>query len=167
MPLADRVLFAPYQLGAFLNSRWWTRRAPAPAEIVPGLFLGRIPSRFDRPAATFGTIVDLCAELPARQGNGIVEAFPLLDLVAPSPAILAEAAKSIEAARANGTVLACCALGYSRSAAVVATWLLQSGRAQTVEEAIGLMRAARPGIVLGADACAAIAAAVKTGKADG
>ncbi|GLS22787.1 ser/threonine protein phosphatase [Labrys miyagiensis] len=167
MPLADRLLFAPYQLGAFLNSRWWTRTAPAPAEILPGLFLGRIPSWFDRPAASFGTIVDLCAELPARRGRGTVEAFPLLDLVAPAPAILAEAAKSIEAARASGTVLACCALGYSRSAAVVATWLLQSGRAGTVEEAIGIIRAVRPAIVLGPDARAAIAAVGKTGKADG
>ena len=32
MPLAVRLLFAPYQLGAFLNSRWWTRRQPSAGE---------------------------------------------------------------------------------------------------------------------------------------
>jgi membrane-associated phospholipid phosphatase len=167
MPVADRLLFAPYQLGAFLNSRWWTRRAPEPAEVQPGLFLGRIPSRFDRTVTAFDAIVDLCAELPARQGRGTVHAFPLLDLVAPGPEVIGEAAKSIEATRESGTVLVCCALGYSRSAAVVATWLLQSGRAKTVDEAIGIVRAARPRIVLRPDALAAIAAAGKAGQVDG
>ena len=167
MPLADRLLFAPYQLGAFLNSRWWTRARPTPTEIVPGLFLGRIPSRFDRTPASYGTIIDLCAEMPAARRREPVRAFPLLDLVAPETTLLADAAKSIEAARGNGTVLVCCALGYSRSAAVVATWLLQVGRAKTVEEAVGIMRAAGSRIVLGPVACAAIAAAGKTGQGDG
>ncbi|CAM5770140.1 ser/threonine protein phosphatase [Labrys miyagiensis] len=167
MPLAERLLFAPYQLGAFLNSRWWTRSAPRPVEIGHGLFLGRIPSRFDRPAEAFDVIIDLCAELPAWRGRGVVRAFPLLDLVAPSPAALRDVAKSIEAARGEGRVLACCALGYSRSAAAVATWLLYSGRARTVEEAVAIIRAVRPGIVLGPDARAAIAAAGKAGQIDG
>jgi Dual specificity phosphatase, catalytic domain len=167
MPHADRLLFAPYQLGAFLNSRWWTRARPTPTEIVPGLFLGRIPSRFDRTPASYGTIIDLCAELPARRGRGLVRAFPLLDLVSPETTLLADAAKSIEAARGNGTVLVCCALGYSRSAAVVATWLLQVGRAKTVEEALGIMRAAGSRIVLGPVACVAVVAAGKTGQGDG
>ena len=37
-----------------------------------------------------------------------------------------------------------CALGYSRSAAVIATWLVRSGRATSAGEAIGLMRERRP-----------------------
>ncbi len=167
MPVAARLLFAPYQLGAFLNSRWWTRRAPKAVEVLPGLFLGRIPLRWDRGRPTTGRIVDLCAELPASRGGASVHAFPLLDLVAPDPATLSNAAKSIEAARGNGTVLVCCALGYSRSAAVVATWLLQSGRAGTMEEAVGIVRAARPRIVLAPEALAAIAAAGKAGQVDG
>jgi len=45
-------------------------------------------------------------------------------------------------------VLVCCALGYSRSAASVATWLLRSGRARDVAEAVAMVRTARPSIVL-------------------
>jgi len=43
----------------------------------------------------------------------------------------------------------CCALGYSRSAASVAAWLLRSGRASDADAAVAIVRAARPGIVLG------------------
>jgi protein-tyrosine phosphatase len=73
----------------------------------------------------------------------------MLDLVAPEPKALREAAQDIETARARGRVLVCCALGYSRSAAAVAAWLLLSGRADAVEAAVARVRAARPAIVLG------------------
>lgn len=160
MTLAARLLFAPYQFGAFLNSRWWTRREPASGEVRPGVHLGRIPSRFDRTSRNDGSIVDLAAELPAWR-RVPVRAVPMLDLVVPPAASLVEAARAIEAARGQGTVLVCCALGYSRSAAAVATWLLASGQAGSVEEAVAILRAVRPRIVLGSDAEAAIAAAGK------
>lgn len=61
----------------------------------------------------------------------------------------------------------CCALGYSRSAAVVATWLIAGGQAGSVEEAVAMLRAVRPRIVLGSDALAAIAAAGRMVGTDG
>jgi protein-tyrosine phosphatase len=160
MSLAARLLFAPYQLGAFLNSRWWTRREPSAGEVRSGIYLGRIPSRFDRAPATYGSVVELAAELPAWRGVS-TRAVPMLDLIAPEAISLAAAARAIEVARGQGTVLVCCALGYSRSAAAVATWLLASGEAGTVGEAIAIIRAIRPRIVLGSDAQAAISAAGK------
>jgi len=50
----------------------------------------------------------------------------MLDLVSPSQAQLEQAAQAIGAARAtaNGPVLVCCALGFSRSALAVAAGLL-------------------------------------------
>jgi hypothetical protein len=54
------TLFAPYIAGAWINSRFWTRRHAAPCEVADGVFIGRIPSR----RAPFDAIVDLCAELP-------------------------------------------------------------------------------------------------------
>ena len=50
---------------------------------------------------------------------------------------------------ANGPVLVCCALGFSRSAAAIAAWLLATRRAIGVAEAVEHVRRARPAAVLG------------------
>jgi protein-tyrosine phosphatase len=85
----------------------------------------------------------------------------MLDLVVPAPAQLARATAEIEQARAVGRVLVCCALGYSRSAAAVAAWLLTTGRAASADAAIAEIRRARPRIVLDNGARAAIARAAR------
>ena len=50
---------------------------------------------------------------------------------------------------AQGPLLVACALGYSRSATLVAAWLLLSGRAADVESAVAVLRRARPQVLLG------------------
>jgi membrane-associated phospholipid phosphatase len=150
-----QLLLAPYLLGAFVNSRLWTWGAPA-EEVTDGVFVGRIPSR--KSAAPFAGTVDLCAELPGPSGVSC-RAVPMLDLVTPPPGRLRQAALAIEHARVVGPVLVCCALGYSRSAAAVACWLLMTGRAGSAEAAVARVRRARPRIVLDAAALDAIAEA--------
>ena len=157
MSLAARLLLAPYLAGAFVNSRSWTRREPVPVAIGDGVWLGRIPRT--RGTTGFGTIVDTCAELPGAATAGIWTCIPMLDLVPPQPAQLRDAAASIERGRSAGPVLVCCAVGYSRSAATVATWLLTSNPARTMSEAIETVRGARPRIVIDSALRAAIATA--------
>jgi protein-tyrosine phosphatase len=72
----------------------------------------------------------------------------MLDLVAPDHATLAHAAHAIEALRARGPVLVCCALGFSRSACAVAAWLVSTGRSPDAAHAIGSLRRARGDVVL-------------------
>ncbi|QOW24893.1 phosphatase PAP2/dual specificity phosphatase family protein [Lysobacter sp. H23M47] len=143
---AARWLYAPYLAVAWINSRAWTRRQPAPVEVADGVWLGRIPSRADREGFQ---VVDVCAELSlpggARPGDTVV---PMLDLVTPDPARLQQAIRAIPH-HPGLPVLVCCALGYSRSATVIAGWLLHTGRAPTVEAACGIVRAARASVVLG------------------
>lgn len=155
-----RLLLLPYLVGAHVNSRLWTRKAPAPAAIEPGLWLGRFPSADD--ARQFAQVIDLAAEFHAPAHPGW-RAFPMLDLVAPAPATLRAAAQAVEAARAKGDVLVCCALGYGRSVAVLATWLVMTGRAASVADAIDLLRQKRPRLSLHASQRAAIEAAVRHG----
>jgi membrane-associated phospholipid phosphatase len=159
MSLAARLLLAPYLAAAFVNSRSWTRHNRKPVAIGGGVWLGRIP--FAREVAGFATVVDLCAELPGGAAPATWTCIPMLDLVPPSPTQLRSAAASIERGRSPGPVLVCCALGYSRSAATVATWLLTSDPRSTMSEAIDRIRGVRPRIVIDSALRNAIAAAAE------
>jgi protein-tyrosine phosphatase/membrane-associated phospholipid phosphatase len=144
---ASTWLLAPYLLGAWINSRLWTRKHPQPDQVVEGIWLGRVPT--EQEAAPFTAVLDLSAELPVRLPGKIYRSLPLLDLVAPDTEACRQGAELIEQLHRQGPLLVCCALGYSRSATLVAAWLLHSGRATSVEQAVELIRTARPQIVLG------------------
>ena len=155
---AARLLLWPYRVGAWWSSRWLTRHEAAAAEVVPGLWLGRAPSRADARRAAVARL-DLTAEFnrptACRQPYRNV---PLLDLAVPTPAELARAVAALNELRPAGPVLVHCALGYSRAAVVVAAWLLQQGHAATPAAAVARVRAARPRVVLSGGHCAALAA---------
>lgn len=144
---ASSWLLAPYLLGAWINSRLWTRKHPQPDQVVEGIWLGRVPSADE--TAPFAAVLDLSAELPVRLPGKTYRNLPLLDLIAPSTEACRQGAELIEELRQQGPLLVCCALGYSRSATLVAAWLLHNGRANCVEQAIELIRTARPQVVLG------------------
>ncbi|MBA1322680.1 phosphatase PAP2/dual specificity phosphatase family protein [Pseudomonas plecoglossicida] len=149
LSMAASWLFAPYLLGAWINSRLWTRRHPQADEICDGVFLGRIPAAGE--AGQFSAIVDLCAELPCLAAKPLANHYrslPTLDLVVADLQLCRAAADAIETLRQQGPLLVCCALGYSRSATAVAAWLLLSGRCTSLAEAELRLRQARPGIVL-------------------
>lgn len=149
MSLAARWLLAPYLAGAWLNSRWWTRASPMPGTVLPGLLLGRLPTRREREAYGIGSIVDLTAELPCLAPDVRYACVPQLDLTVPTGGQLERAVRAIEAAMTSGPVLVCCALGYSRSATAVAAWLVATGRASAAAQAADQLRRARPACVLG------------------
>lgn len=159
MSLAARVLLAPYLAAAFVNSRSWTRRDPDPVAISDSVWLGRIPTAAE--AAAFNAVVDVTAELPGASRARIWTCVPMLDLVTPHPAQLRDGAAGIEKGRRSGRVLVCCALGYSRSAATIATWLMTTGSARSVGEAVDKVHQARPRIVIDPEVRNAIALAAE------
>jgi len=146
---ASQWLLGPYFLGAWANSRWWTR-AMAPADaVVLGVLLGRIPTRTECERLGVAAIVDVCAELPCPARSARYLHVPMLDLVTPRVDQIERASSAIEAAHTGGAVLVCCALGLSRSALAVAAWLMRNRVVASPEEAVALVRAARPAVVLG------------------
>ena len=168
--LAARWLLAPYLAGAWINSRAWTRTHVQPSHLADGVWIGRTPSARDLVATPNAAIVDLAAELslPRNARRRIVTAsattretdvavFPVLDLTLPPPHVLDDAAHAIERLRAQGPVLVCCALGYSRSACAAAAWLLATGRAASVAAALARIQAAREHVVLDAGHAAVLA----------
>ncbi len=158
---ALRWLLGPYLLAAWCNSRWWTRHAAPHAEVAAGVWLSRVPRAAQLRHAKVRGVVDLIAELPLPTPGIHSVRLPVLDLTVPPVAHLRDAALAIERLRAAGPVWVCCALGYSRSASAVATWLLHSGRAQSRLQAEQMLHAARPQIVLSTAHWAAIEAAAK------
>lgn len=153
--LAACVLFMPYTLAAWINSRLWTWGHPSPTPVCPGVWLGRLPTAAEfadwaktRPGRV--ALFDLSAELPAPAlSDAGYENLPCLDLVSIPAPVLREAATRLDALRVDGgDVWVACALGYSRSASVVAAWLLHVREAVSVQEAVTLIRQARPRIVL-------------------
>ena len=151
MSVASWWLLAPYFIGAWINSRAWTRVGNRVDHVHSGVLLGRIPSAGDLAEAGVRSVVDLTAELPLDSHGRAYHNVPVLDLTLPTVAQLATAARTIEAAVAGGPTLVCCALGFSRSALACAAWLLLTGRTDSVEHALAQLRQARPSVVLGDD----------------
>lgn len=150
MEEAVLVLLAPYLLGAWLNSRCWTYKHPEPDEIVSGLWLSRLPSRSVIKQLQPVTLINCCAELPVISNGQPVYGVPMLDLLAPDIDQIQQGVAAIKAGRQYGNMLVFCALGYSRSAVLVSASLIDQGHAATVDEAIAIVRKARPKLVLSA-----------------
>lgn len=147
--LAATCLLAPYTIGAWLNSRAWTRGQRPADRIADDVWLGRLPSAADMRAGGFTALCDLCAELPAPRGDWRYAGHSWLDLIPPTAAQLRAAAGSMDALLGHGPLLVACALGYSRSVAAVAAWLYLSGRCATTAEALELVAEKRPQVVVG------------------
>lgn len=150
------LLYWPYLLMNLVLlravSRWGRRRALD--EIDRGLYLGRrLGGAEVSMLETLGVraVLDLTCELgeplPMRC-RGAYLCLPLLDATAPTMEQLRAGAAWIGERLAEGPVYVHCALGHGRSATFVAAWLLLSGRAASVEEAVSRIAAARPGIGL-------------------
>jgi protein-tyrosine phosphatase len=146
--LAARTLLMPYLAAARINSWWWGRHRPPAEEIVPGMWLGRVPTRRERERMQIESLVNLAPELPADTQNVICRSVPMLDLVAPSTADLDAAVNAVDGLRAKRPTLICCALGCSRSASVMVAWLVAARLAPTVDSAIELVRIRRRYVVL-------------------
>jgi protein-tyrosine phosphatase len=148
MPVPALLVLAPYLAGVWLNSRWHTRGQAPAQEIAGGVWLGRIPRRTEREALGIVSIVDVTAELPMNRSGIVYRGVPMLDLLAPTTDQIDEAARAIAELEHQRPTLVCCALGYSRSAAAVAAWLIAARKAESAGAAIELIRARRPSIVL-------------------
>ena len=143
---------------AWVNSRWLTRGQAPAHEIAGGVWVGRMPGRNE----FRGSQVNVTAEMPVAADRHIA----MLDLLAPGVDQLDMAVRAIQELDGARPTLVSCALGYSRSAASVAAWLIATARARSVSDAVEMIRARRNGIVLGPKYVAALErwAAAKVGR---
>lgn len=142
------LLYLPYFVGAWLNSRLWTRNSNKADCILENIYLGRMPTQAAINQYQFIGVVDLCAELPMTCTLNHYSLIPVLDLTIPPESIFDKAVSIIDSYQKEGAVLVCCALGYSRSVQAIIAWLLWSRRAGTINEAIAIVKKVRPTIVI-------------------
>ena len=140
-----KLFLLPYTLGAWINSRLWTRNQPANNLLADSVWIGRAPSRLDR--RRMNSVVTLAPELPIRNDAHVA----MLDLVPPTNEELDAAVLAIAKFADRRPTLVCCALGYTRSAVAATAWLLATGRAKDLDDALQQVRRARPQAVVGLD----------------
>lgn len=153
LPLATRILLGPVLLGQWLSWLHYRRHCREWDEVTPNVWIGRLLTAHEaRRAVALGVtaVLDLTGEFaePAAFRALRYRNIPVLDLTAPSIAQLHAMADFITAESAHGVVYVHCKIGYSRSAAAIAAWLLKMGRVQSVDEALAALRRARPSIVV-------------------
>lgn len=121
---------------------------PTYDRVAPGLYLGRLPLRGEVPDDV-GLVVDLTAEFPrtkAAPPGADYLLLPTLDAFVPD---LAACEVLVRAVAAHpGPAYVHCAQGHGRSALIAAAVLLQRGTVSTVDDAIAMLKRARPRINL-------------------
>jgi protein-tyrosine phosphatase/membrane-associated phospholipid phosphatase len=165
LPPATWVLLLPVVVGQWLSMRHYARRSRRWDKVTSQVWVGRTLSATEaREAVADGVtaVLDLTGELPeARPLRELPHYFnlPVLDLTAPTPGQLREAVAFIdEQVSAGRVVYVHCKAGYSRSAAVVAAYLVRTGRAPSAEAAVSTLRGSRQGIIIRPEALAALGA---------
>lgn len=161
LPWSTRFVLAPLLIGQYLSLVYYRRQCRAWDEVTPGVCIGRTLTDAEAAAALrqgVTAVLDLTAEFSetaAFRGTRYRN-LSILDLTAPTQAQLHEAAAFIAEEAVDGVVYVHCKIGYSRSAAVVGAYLLASGRADTMGDAVAILRDARPAIVIRPEAIEAL-----------
>jgi protein-tyrosine phosphatase len=148
LPLWSWAIFLPMQIYSLvtLNLARSITTEPWVSIVNDQLSVASRPRSGDD-CSGFDAVIDLTAEFQetksVRKQQGYF-CFPILDASAPN----AEALKTAVGAVPNGRILIHCAQGHGRTGLFAAAWLLANGSAATAEEALCVLRNARPGITL-------------------
>ncbi|ANF81745.1 phosphatase [Acinetobacter sp. NCu2D-2] len=160
---ASWILFSPYIALAWLNSRIWTQKHPEDSYIIHSgnlaIYLGRLPSI--QQSLAYSALFDCCAELPVSLSEHMTSdassycQYLHLDLTVIAANQLAEAVERLDTQIKNlnfkqdpQKLLLFCALGYSRSSAILCAYLISHGAISSIEQAIAMISQARPHVVL-------------------
>jgi len=153
LPFSAKVILAPVLAGQYVSWWYYKRRCNAWDEIERNVWIGRRLSDAEaRQAIDSGVTAVLDLSDAFSEAEPFIERkylhLPVLDLTAPTHAQLMEAVTFIQEHAAAGVVYVHCKIGYSRSAAVVAAWLIGTGKAASVDDAVARLMARRPTIVI-------------------
>jgi len=161
LPWTTWWALGPVLFGQEISRLYYRRQSRAWDELTPQVWIGGVLSRNEASAIVergLTAVLDLTAEFSEAEPLRTVtyRNIPILDLTAPTDAQLEEMMSFIERESVSGTVYVHCKIGYSRTAAVAAAWLLRSGLAPSVPDAIDFVRRVRPRVVIRPEVLAAL-----------
>jgi len=148
-----RLILAPCLVGQYFSLLYYRRGCDACSRLAPHVWIGAKLSEDEAANARrkgVTAVLDLTSEFSETPAflKLHYRNIPVLDLTGFSVAQLQEAVDFIAREANNGVVYIHCKAGYSRTAAVAGAYLIASGRAATPDEAVALLRQARPAIII-------------------
>ena len=140
------ILLLPYRLFAWGTYHYFAKRCRQPSIVNEHMILGGRPLY----PLQADAVLDMTCEWPRNSfSKGLVyRSQPQIDLLPLSAEDIEKAIHTMDELSQQGTVYIHCKLGYSRSATIAAAWLVHSGAAENIEDAINLIERARPQVVL-------------------
>jgi 1-acyl-sn-glycerol-3-phosphate acyltransferase/membrane-associated phospholipid phosphatase len=161
IPLSTWIVVWPHLVGQWLSLAYYRRHCRPYDVVAPGIWIGR---RLDEQEAAkaveagVSAVIDLTADLDEVPSfrNIAYRNIQTLDLTALSADALDEAVGFMTDHIRRGVVFVHCKVGYSRCVSVAGAYLLASGLARTTDDALDIIRAARPQIVARPEAVASL-----------
>ena len=152
---------APVLLGLELSRLYYRRQCRHWNELTASVWIGGVLTEREAEEVVrrgVTAVLDLTAEFSEAAAflRCDYRNIAVLDLTAPSTGQLEEIANFIENRSRNGIVYVHCKIGYSRSAAAAAAWLLKNGKTRSVSDAIAMVRNVRPCVVVRPEVIAAL-----------
>lgn len=167
LPWTTWWALGPYLLGQHISRFYYRLRCRAWDAVTPHVWIGSTLTHGEAAAAVrlgVTAVLDLTAEFsaprPFRQLR--YRNIQILDLTAPQLDQLQEIAEFIDQEATRGIVFIHCKIGYSRTGAAAGAYLLYSGKATTVVEALELLRQVRPTMIVRPEVVLALNAFVRT-----
>ena len=153
LPLSSTIVLAPWLVAQYASLIYYRRHATAWSVLSPDVWMGRQLREWEAHEAVrqgVTAVLDLTGEFSEVRAFRALPYLnlPVLDLTAPSLDDLRAGVEFINAHRLQGIVYVHCKIGYSRSAAIVASWLIDVGLAATADEAFARICAVRPSVVV-------------------
>jgi predicted protein tyrosine phosphatase len=159
--LAARLMLGPVLAGQWLSLRHYSRRSQAWDRACDEVWIGRQLDQSEAHQARsqgLSAVVDLTSEFSRPHAFESLSYLNLqvLDLTAPSKGQIEQAVSFIAEHAAWGPVYVHCKAGYSRSAVIVGSYLMASGRAANADHAVAQLKAVRPAVVVRPEALQAL-----------
>ena len=153
VPLTTWLMLWPYLIGQRASLAWYRRQCRPYDAVTPNVWIGRVLNEREAAKAVAAGVVAVVDLTPDFNAPSAFTRLPYLnvatlDLTAPDQASLQRAVRFVTTHAQRGVVYVHCKIGYSRSAGVVAAYLLASGHARALDDAVAMIRRVRPQVVI-------------------